>query len=266
MPLVGISGTSDDVKVIAVANQKGGVGKTTTSINLAACLAETGKTILLVDLDPQANATSGLGIVKAEGVSICGALLGAESMLDRVISTPYPNLFLLPSESGLAFAEIHVARMEDYLSRLRTAMEPLRQAPAFDFVLLDCPPSIGVLMMNALASADSVLLPVQCEYYALEGVSVITGLIDQIHRAGASPQLAIEGVLMTMFDSRTNLSEQVVGEVKKHFGGLVYDTSIPRTIRLGEAPSHGQPIIVYDSLGVGARAYRQFAGEFLRRQ
>jgi len=254
------------MKVIAVANQKGGVGKTTTSISLATCLAETGRNVLLMDLDPQANATSGLGVAKTDGASICSALLGTETVLNRVVSTNYSNLYLLPSETGLAMAEIHVARLDDYLARLRHALQPLRDAPSFEFVLLDCPPSIGVLMMNALAAADSVLLPVQCEYYALEGVSVMTGLIEQIRQSGVSPALVIEGVLMTMFDSRTNLSDQVVEEVRKYFGEQVYRTCIPRTIRLGEAPSYGKPITIYDPLGVGARAYRQLTEEFLRRQ
>ncbi len=254
------------MKVIAVANQKGGVGKTTTSVNLSAALAEQGKTVLLVDVDPQANATSGLGVAKTAGVSVCGALLGTEGIMDRVTPTDSPNLFLLPSESDLALAEIQVARSEDYLVRLRAALQPLRDAPAFDFVILDCPPSIGVLMMNALAAADRVLMPVQCEYYALEGVSVMTALIDQIRQSAASPSLEIEGVLMTMFDARTNLSEQVAEEVRKYFGDLVYRACIPRSVRLGEAPSHGRTILAYDPLGVGARAYRQFAKEFLDRQ
>lgn len=254
------------MKVIAVANQKGGVGKTTTTVNLGACLADAGQKVLILDVDPQANATSGVGVAKTPGVSVCNALLGQAAIVNQVVQTPYTNLFLLPAESDLALAEIQVARMDDYLVRLRQALEPLRTEPIFDFVLLDCPPSIGVLMMNALAAADAVLLPVQCEYYALEGLSVITSLIDQIQKSGASPHLKVEGVVMTMFDSRTNLSDQVVSEVRKHFGDLVYRTCIPRTVRLGEAPSHGKPIIAYDPLGVGTRSYRQLAGEFLKRQ
>ncbi len=254
------------MKVIAVANQKGGVGKTTTSISLSACLAEAGQTVLLIDVEPQANATSGLGVAKTPGVSVCGALLGTEGLLDRVVATGYENLFLLPAEHDLARAEIQVARLDDYLLRLRNALQPLRDSPSFDFVILDCPPSIGVLMMNALAAADCVLLPVQCEYYALEGVSVINGLIEQIRQSVQGSDLGVEGVIMTMFDSRTNLSEQVVNEVRTYYKDLVYRTCIPRTVRLGEAPSYGKPITSYDPLGVGTRAYRQMTMEFLQRQ
>ncbi|MDD2708461.1 MAG: ParA family protein [Verrucomicrobiae bacterium] len=254
------------MKVLAVANQKGGVGKTTSSISLAACLAEKGKTVLLIDVDPQANATSGLGIPKTSGVSVCKALLGEEGIMQRVIAGGLDNLFVLPSDSELAMAEIHVARREDYLLRLRSALQPLRDSPTFDFVLLDCPPSIGVLMMNALAAADRVILPVQCEYYALEGVSVITGLIEQIRQCGACSDLAIEGVIMTMYDGRTRLAEQVVQDMRQHFGDLVYRTCIPRSVRLSEAPSHGKPIILYDPAGPGAVAYRQVTAEFLKRQ
>jgi chromosome partitioning protein len=254
------------MKIIAVANQKGGVGKTTTSINLAACLAERGKQVLLVDLDPQANATSGLSVAKVEGASVCSALLGSEPLTNRIVQTEYTNLFMIPSENGLAMAEIHVARLEDYMLRLRAALQPLRDTPYFDFILLDCPPSIGVLMMNALAASDKVLLPVQCEYYALEGVSVISSLINQIQQSGAAGNLGIEGVLMTMFDSRTNLSQQVISEVRKYFGDLVYKKTIPRTVRLSEAPSYGKPIIAYDPYGVGAQSYRDFTEEFLKKQ
>ncbi|MCC7518672.1 MAG: ParA family protein [Verrucomicrobiae bacterium] len=253
------------MKILAIANQKGGVGKTTTAVNLAACLAEAGRPVLLVDMDPQANATSGLGIAKTRGVSVCGAMLGVEPLTDRVVQTSLPNLFLVPAESDLAIAEIQVARRDDYLMRLRAALTPLRESATFDFVILDCPPSIGLLMMNALAAADRLLLPVQCEYYALEGVTVILGLIEQICQACGS-DLAIEGVALTMFDARTNLADGVVTQIRQYFGELVYRTVIPRTVRLSEAPSHGQPITLFDPLGAGARAYRQLAREFLARQ
>jgi chromosome partitioning protein len=254
------------MKIIAVANQKGGVGKTTTSINLAAALAEAGKVVLLIDVDPQANATSGLGIGKNPGSSLYGTLLGQESLMHRVTATEFERLYLLPSERDLSLAEIQIARFEDYLFRLRHALEPLRQNPAFDYIFLDCPPSIGVLMMNALAAADSVLLPVQCEYYALEGMSMMNNLLEQIHQWTQSTSPSIEGVIMTMYDSRTNLSDQVVEEVRKYYGELVYQTAIPRTVRLSEAPSHGKPILTYDTHGTGAKAYRELAVEMIAHQ
>jgi chromosome partitioning protein len=252
------------MKIVAIANQKGGVGKTTTSVNLAACLAALGTRVLLVDVDPQANATSALGIPLIEGHSIYGALLGSEPIADKVIPTSWNNLFLIPGDLDLAGAEIEVARAEDHLTRLRTAFDALRAQAPFDFVLLDCPPSLGILMTNALAAADELFIPLQCEYFALEGLSKIDQVVTQIRSCGANPQLFISGILMTMF-MRNNLAQQVITEVQNHFGDVIYRTVIPRSVRLGEAPSHGKPIIEYEPSGLGATAYRALAREFLQR-
>lgn len=253
------------MRVIAVANQKGGVGKTTTSINLAACLHDLGVRTLLIDLDPQANATSGLGLEGIEGQSVYQPMLGHTAMTDMVLPTRFPNLFIIPADLDLAGVEIEVARLDDHLVRLKKALVPLREDHTFDFVIMDCPPSLGILMTNALAAADEMLVPIQCEYFALEGLSKIAHVIETIDRSGANPGLVLGGILMTMYDSRTNLSQQVVGEVRQHFKEAVYEAIIPRTVRLGEAPSFGQPIIEYDPSGQGAKAYRAAAEEFLRR-
>jgi chromosome partitioning protein len=252
------------MKIVAIANQKGGVGKTTTSVNLAACLAALGTRVLLIDVDPQANATSALGIPLIEGHSIYGALLGAEPIADKVIPTRWNNLFMIPGDLDLAGAEIEVARAEDHLTRLRAAFEPLRAEAPFDFALLDCPPSLGILMTNALAAADELFIPLQCEYFALEGLSKIDQVVTQIRSCGANPGLSISGILMTMF-MRNNLAQQVITEVQNHFGDVIYRTVIPRSVRLGEAPSHGKPIIEYEPGGLGATAYRALAQEFLQR-
>ena len=252
------------MKIVAVANQKGGVGKTTTSVNLAACLAARGKRVLLIDLDPQANATSGLGVPPMEGQSIYGPLLGHEPLADKVLPTRWENLFLIPGDLELAGSEVEVARSEGHLTRLRTAMEPLRADHPFDYVLLDCPPSLGILMTNALAAADELLIPIQCEYYALEGLSKIDHVVAQIRECGANPSLEIGGIVMTMF-MRNNLAQQVIHEVQEHFGQLLYKTVIPRSVRLAEAPSHGKPIIEYEPTGLGSTAYKALADEFLAR-
>jgi chromosome partitioning protein len=252
------------MKTVAVANQKGGVGKTTTSVNLAACLAAEGQRVLLIDLDPQANATSGYGLDCIEEHSIYGPLLGERSILDCIVPTRYEHLFMVPADLDLAGAEIEVARFDDHLTRLRTALEPLRRDQPFDWVLLDCPPSLGILMTNALAAADELLVPIQCEYFALEGLSKIVRVIQQIQDCGANRELALAGILMTMY-ARTNLAQQVIEEVRKHFESAVYETVIPRSIRLSEAPSFGKPIIDYDPAGAGAVAYRGLAEEFLKR-
>ena len=251
-------------RVIAVANQKGGVGKTTTAVNLAACVAEKGRRVLLIDFDPQANATSGLGVEKQEGRSLYGVLLGSGAAADLVTPTPTPNLDLIPAEVNLAGAEVEVARSDRYLHRLRDALQPLLASDTHHYVFIDCPPSLGVLTMNALCAADSLILPIQSEYYALEGLSVMVRLVDQLRAAG-NPALQIEGLVMTMYDNRTSLSRQVWQQVREYFGDKVYDTLVPRSVRLGEAPSHGKPIIQYDPLSIASAAYRNLAREFLRR-
>jgi chromosome partitioning protein len=252
------------MKTVAVANQKGGVGKTTTSVNLAACLAALQQRVLLIDLDPQANASSGFALDCIDGHSVYGPLLGQRSILDCIVPTRYDHLFMVPADLDLAGAEIEVARFDDHLVRLRTALDPLRHDQPFDWVLLDCPPSLGILMTNALAAADELLVPIQCEYFALEGLSKIMRVIQQIQESGANPNLSLDGILMTMF-ARTNLAQQVIDEVRKHFAETVYDTVIPRSIRLGEAPSFGKPIIDYDPASAGAVAYQAMAHEFLKR-
>jgi chromosome partitioning protein len=252
-------------KVIAVANQKGGVGKTTTAVNLAACLAVLGQRVLLLDLDPQANATSGLGVAKTAGSSTYRALLGQELLTGKVRATAFERLEIIPSEIDMCGAEIELARFEDRLLRLARAVEPLRQDQVRDLILVDCPPSLGLLTVNAFAAADYLLVPLQCEYYALEGVSMITRLLEQLKRSGANPGLALLGIVMTMFDGRTRLSQQVVSEVRQHFGQTVFETVIPRTTRLAEAPSFGQPIIYYDKYSAGTAAYEVLANEVLAR-
>lgn len=252
--------------VYALANQKGGVGKTTTAVNLAACLAERGKKILLLDLDPQANATSGVGVEKTTGKSIYGALLTGDINPAIIQQTPINNLDLIASETDLAGAEVDIARMDNYLHRLRNAIHPILEQNTYDAVFIDCPPSLGILTMNGLTAAQSLLIPIQCEYYALEGLSVINRLITQLRTSGANPELSIAGIIMTMYDGRTNLAQQVVQEVAKHFGACVFETLIPRTVRLSEAPSFGLPVIAYDKNCTGSAAYRQLAREFINRQ
>ncbi|HUJ11051.1 MAG TPA: ParA family protein [Verrucomicrobiae bacterium] len=248
---------------IALANQKGGVGKTTTAVSLAACLAERGKRTLLVDIDPQSNATSALGLEKLTGGSVYKALLGGAQLADSIRPSGYDNLEMIPSEIDLAVAEVDVARAENYLQRLQFALTPIQTADRYDFIIVDCPPSLGILTMNALAAVDSVLVPLQAEYFALEGLAVITRVLQQVRDSGANPGLELEGIVMTMYDARTNLAQQVAAEVRKHFPDKVFKTVIPRTVRLAEAPSFGKPITVYDPNSYAANCYRSLTDELL---
>ena len=253
-------------KAVAVANQKGGVGKTTTVVNLAACLADLGQKVLVVDLDPQANTTSGLGLTPSPGSSLYRPLLGDHAASQLIQSTVVEGLDMIPSELDLAGAEVDIARTESYLHCFRNTLAPIVASGLYRFILIDCPPSLGILTMNALTAADSMIVPMQCEYYALEGLSVISRLVSQLRQSGANTSLEIEGLLMTMYDGRTKLSSDVVREVNRHFPEKIYNTVIPRNVRLGEAPSFGKPVIQYDASSSGASAYRALAEEFLDRQ
>ena len=250
-------------KVVAVANQKGGVGKTTTSVNMAACLAREGCRVLLIDLDPQGNATSGLGIDRHEcEESIYDGLVNDRPLEELCLSTGTQNLDIIPSTTDLAGAQVELVEHPRREFRLRQALTGFEGD--YDFIILDCPPSLGLLTLNALAAANTVLVPIQTEYYALEGLGHLLQTIELIHEH-LNPALTLEGILLTMYDGRTNLSEQVATEVSTHFGELVFETIIPRNVRLGEAPSFGQPITEYANSSRGARSYRDFAREFLKR-
>jgi chromosome partitioning protein len=247
-------------RVYAVANQKGGVGKTTTAVNVAACLARAGERALVVDLDPQANATSGLG-ERANGTSSYELLDGA-ALSDLARGTRFGNLDLVPSKAELAGAQVELARRPDTEQLLAESLDGA--TGSYSFIFLDCPPSLGPLTVNALAAADRVLVPVQAEYYALEGLASLLETVDLV-RARLNPRLTIGGILLTMVDGRTRLSADVVGEVRRHFGALVFRTTVPRSVRLAEAPSHGLPVISYDPRSPGAEAYWQVAMELVER-
>ena len=247
-------------KTIVIANQKGGVGKTTTAINLSACVAAAEKRTLLIDNDPQANATSGVGVTANEKSTIYEILVGEKSVQDVIVETQMPYLSMVPSHINLVGAEIELVELENRERLLSKALESIRDK--YDFIIIDCPPSLGLLTLNALSAADSVLIPVQCEYFALEGLGQLFNTINMVKKT-LNPNLDIEGVLLTMYDSRLKLSHQIVDEVKRYFGAKVFKTIVSRNIRLSEAPSFGQPIILYDAISSGARHYMELAKEIL---
>ncbi len=251
-------------KIIAIINQKGGVGKTTTAVNLSCAVGEAGKKVLLVDFDPQANATSGYGISRRTlDKTVYDALLGQADVRQCIRKTVVDKVDILPATKDLVGAEIELVDMENRNSLLKSALDQVRHL--YDFIFIDCPPSLGLLTLNALGAADSVLAPIQCEYYALEGLSQLVAIVKKVKQA-KNPGLHLEGVLLTMYDGRLNLTVQVKEEVKKFFGDKVYKNVIPRNVRLSEAPSHGVPVQIYDRYSKGALAYRELGREFLENQ
>ena len=248
-------------KVIAIANQKGGVGKTTTVVNLAAALSARKRTVLVVDLDPQAHATLGLGLEKTEGVSMYTVLTGQKDIADVIQPTKWPNLNVIPSEVDLAGAELEFGAREDRLQMIKNALAPVKESGAFDYIILDCPPSLGIVMTSALVATDGVLIPIQAEFLAMDGLALITGSIDRI-RQSVNPDLELNGIVFTMVNSVAKLTTDVMNEVRNHFGEKVYETTIPRNVRVSEAPSMGVPVVFLEPRSKGAQAYKAFAWEF----
>ena len=249
-------------KVIAIANQKGGVGKTTTVVNLAAALSARKRAVLVIDLDPQAHATLGLGLEKQPGVSMYPVLTGTKDIADVIQPTKWDNLNVIPSEVDLAGAEVELAMRNDRLEVIRNVLSPVKASGAFDYIILDCPPSLGLVMTSALAATDSVLIPSQAEYLAMDGLALITNSIEKL-RAGVNPTLELNGIVFTMVNSVARLTTDVIEEVRAHFGEKVYETLIPRNVRVSEAPSMGTPVVFLDARSKGAEAYKAFAWEFM---
>ena len=256
-------------RVLAIANQKGGVGKTTTAINLGTALAAIGEHVLIVDLDPQGNASTGLGIErKSRRTSTYDVLTGAAPMRDAVLPTAVPQLYIAPSTLDLSGLELEIGQQRDRAFRLRNALRQLNTGARpydFTYVLVDCPPSLNLLTVNAMAAADSILVPLQCEFFALEGLSQLLKTVEQV-RTTLNPTLSIHGIVLTMYDSRNNLSNQVVADVRQFMGNKVYETIIPRNVRISEAPSYGKPVLVYDLKCVGSEAYLRLATEIIQRE
>ncbi|HWK13486.1 MAG TPA: ParA family protein [Rhizobiaceae bacterium] len=253
------------MRIITVANQKGGVGKTTTAINLATALAAIGERPLIMDLDPQGNASTGLGIERSERLlSSYDVVVGNASIEQAAIATAVPGLSIVPSTLDLLGVEMEIASAPDRVSRLKRALQ-LTPANAFSYVLIDCPPSLNLLTLNSMAAADSVLVPLQCEFFALEGLSQLLQTVDQVRRT-INPDLSIQGIVLTMYDGRNNLANQVVDDVRTHMGDTVYQTVIPRNVRVSEAPSYGKPALLYDLKCAGSQAYLQLASEVIRRE
>ena len=255
----------DTNRIITIANQKGGVGKTTTAINLATALAAIGERVLIIDLDPQGNASTGLGIDRQERkLSSFDVMMGTQSIEAAAIPTAVPNLFIVPSTMDLLGLEMEIGRESDRAFRLRRALQT-EEARAFNYILLDCPPSFNLLTVNAMAAAHSVLVPLQCEFFALEGLSQLLETVNQV-RQTVNPGLDIQGIVLTMFDARNNLAQQVVNDVRTYLGDKVYHTLIPRNVRVSEAPSYGKPAILYDLKCAGSQAYLQLASEVIQRE